>query len=70
MNGLDVKIYDRYGRLYSDYDSTHYNFSFTLEIEYFIDDIRANGVSSRRPTQDNVTYSEELMTMQRLSGRK
>ena len=70
LNGLDVKIYDRYGRLYSDYNSTHYNFSFTLEIEYFIDDIRANGVSSRRPTQDNVTYSEELMTMQRLSGRK
>ena len=70
LNGLDVKVYDRYGRLYSDYDSTHYNFSFTLDIEYFIDDIRANGVSSRRPTQDSVAYSEELQYSQRISGRK
>lgn len=70
LNGLEVKIYDRYGNLYSDYDSTHYNFSFTLEIEYFIDDIRANGVSSRRPTQDNVAYSEELQYSQRISGRR
>ena len=70
LNQLQVRIYDKYGKLYNDYNSTHYNFSFTLDIEYFIDDIRANGLSSRRPTQDNVMYSEELMAMQRMTGRK
>lgn len=70
LNALQVRIYDKYGNLYSDYNSTHYNFSFTLDVEYFIDDIRANGLSSRRPTQDNVAYSEELTSMQRIAGRK
>lgn len=70
LNQLQVRIYDKFGKLYSDYNSTHYNFSFTLDIEYFIDDIRANGVSSRRPTQDNVMYSNELMAMQRMMGKK
>lgn len=70
LNNLQVRIFDKFGNLYSDYDSTHYNFSFTLDIEYFIDDIRANGFSSRRPTQDNVIYNEELMALQRTLGRK
>lgn len=70
FNNLQVRIFDKFGNLYSDYNSTHYDFSFTLDIEYFIDDIRANGFSSRRPTQDNVIYNEELMTLQRSLGRK
>lgn len=70
LNSLQVKIFDKFGKLYNDYNSTHYDFSFTLDIEYFIDDIRANGMSSRRPTQDNVVYSNELMAMQRINGKK
>ena len=70
LNNLQVRVFDKFGKLYTDYNSTHYNFSFTLDIEYFIDDIRANGMSSRRPTQDNVIYSNELMAMQRINGKK
>lgn len=68
LNSMQVRIYDKYGNLYSDYNSTHYNFSFTLEIEYFIDNIRANGASSKRPTQENVLYSDELLRMQRINN--
>ncbi|MBR2022338.1 MAG: hypothetical protein IJ997_01465, partial [Mycoplasmataceae bacterium] len=68
LNSMQVRIYDKYGNLYTDYNSTHYNFSFTLEIEYFIDNIRANGASSKRPTQENVLYSDELLRMQRINN--
>lgn len=69
LNSLQIKIYDKYGNLYSDYNSPKFNFSFTLEIEYFIDNIRANGESSKRPTQENVMYNEELSTLQRINNR-
>jgi hypothetical protein len=68
LNSMQVRIYDKYGNLYTDYNSTHYNFSFTLEIEYFIDNIRANGASSKRPTQENVLYNDELLRMQRINN--
>lgn len=49
LNAIQVRIYDRNGNLFADYNSMHFNFSFILEIEYFVDDIRANGVNTMRP---------------------
>lgn len=49
LNAIQVRIYDRNGNLFADYNSMHFNFSFILEIEYFVDDIRVNGVNTMRP---------------------
>lgn len=79
LNSLSVRVYDRAGNLFPDYNTVHYNFSFTLEIEYFVDDIRANGVNTMRNMQAapaisqdyNVTnpiYPQELSMYQRMNG--